>query len=201
MGKCCLEDKRVFERKMVVRKRLSCCFPFTMYLALLILDYFWSGSPFILHLGSTATECQELPTQNNCPSISSCPVSLVSPNILSGLTDSRQDLFSKSVLLKSPGSVPVRSILSTNHLLGSRPISKDAFSYSNFSALQQSILMILFLYLSGSHLKPRHGLLAFTLCMTPWFCPLFLIAFQNHLCPPCHLGPNLWGQGSAHGNS
>lgn len=91
---------------MVVRKRLSCCFPFTMYLALLILDSFRSGSPFILHLGSTATECQEPLTQNNCPSISSCPPSLVSPNILSGLTDMQAGFILKVCVIEKSRQSP-----------------------------------------------------------------------------------------------
>lgn len=67
-------------------------------------------------------------------------------------------------------------------------------------ALQQATLMTPSWSLSippGNHPKLHHGPLVLTSCRIPCFCPLLLTLFQNPLCPPCHLGPNLWGLGSS----
>lgn len=104
----------------------------------------------------------------------------------------RQDLLSRSVLPKNPGGLQVETVhwQSISEVRGPTP-RRLSLPQSLLCALQQPTLRTLTLPVRtpcqatlGNPITPSslHRPLD----------PLLLIPFQNPLCLPCHLGPNLW---------
>lgn len=122
----------------------------------------------------------------------------VSPRTLDGLTDTQAGFTLQVCVIKKSRWPPGRNTPFAKHLLTMRPISKDAFLPllpSSCSATANPHDP----YLASvcNRLKPHHTLKPSQALGPPCFCLLLLIPFQNPLCPPCHLGPNLWA-GEAH---